>query len=68
MCVYNENNPTPGDSDDETARVIRAPGDLKIVARGDLVLEGGRVLLQSKFGTTQIKAAAGLINNPEDES
>jgi hypothetical protein len=68
LCVYNEHNLTPGDSDDETTRVIRAPGDLKIICAGDLFLEGGRVLMQSRFGTIQQKAAAGLITDPEGDS
>lgn len=67
LCTYNENSVTPGDSDDETVRVIRAPGDLIIACRGDLKLEGGRILMKSRFGTIQESAAAGKINDPEDE-
>ncbi len=67
LCVYNENNLVPGDFDDETARGTRSDGDYKIISRGDLILEGGRVLIKSAFGTIQISAAAGLIIDPADE-
>jgi Type VI secretion system/phage-baseplate injector OB domain len=67
QCVYNETNPVPGDFEDETSRGVRSDGDLKFICRGDLVIEGGRILMKSAFGTIQISAAAGIIFAPEDE-
>jgi len=67
QSVYNENNLVPGDFNDETSRGTRSDGDLKFICCGDLVLEGGRILMKSAFGTIQISAAAGLIIAPEDE-
>jgi hypothetical protein len=67
MACYNELNVVPGDFPDETARGIRSDGDLKLICDGDLILEGGRVLIKSRFGTIQISAAAGLIIDPADE-
>ncbi|MGB7923452.1 MAG: phage baseplate assembly protein V [Pyrinomonadaceae bacterium] len=67
FCIYNKANNVPGDFEDETARGIRTDGDYKIIVRGDLIIEGGRVLIKSAFGTIQLSAAAGLIVNPIDE-
>lgn len=65
--VYNENNLTPGDFNDETSRGMRSDGDLKFICNGDFIIEGGRVLIKSRYGTIQISGAAGIIFNPEDE-
>jgi type VI secretion system (T6SS) baseplate-like injector VgrG len=67
LAVFNEFNPTPGDSDNETTRVIRAAGGLKIISNGPLILEGSRVFVKSAFGSIQISAAAGVIFDPADE-
>ncbi|HYX72623.1 MAG TPA: phage baseplate assembly protein V [Nitrososphaera sp.] len=65
--IYNEKFPVPPDFQDPATRGVRSDGDYKIITRGDLILEGGRVLIKSAFGTTQISAGAGLIIDPEDE-
>lgn len=67
QCVYNEVNRTPGDFEDETVRGVRSDGDYKIITRGDLILIGGRIIIQSEFGTVQISSAAGIIFEPEKD-
>lgn len=67
QSVYSESNLVPGDFNDETSRGMRSDGDLKFICQGDLILEGGRILMKSAFGTIQISAAAGLIIDPVDE-
>lgn len=67
LCVYNEDNLVSGDFEDDTTRGVRSDGDYKIICRGDLILEGGRILMKSAFGTIQISAAAGLIIDPEND-
>lgn len=67
LAIYNETNLVPGDFNDETARGMRSDGDMKFICSGDLILEGGRILMKSAFGTMQIDAAAGIIFHPKDE-
>lgn len=66
-CVYSENSLVPGDFPDESVSGIRVPGDLKLICDGDLVIEGGRIVMASRFGTIQEKAAAGKITDPVDD-
>ncbi|HEX8747378.1 MAG TPA: phage baseplate assembly protein V [Pyrinomonadaceae bacterium] len=64
---FNEAGALPEDVPDESVACLRFPCDLKIMCEGDLMLQAGRVLIKSEFGTVQISGAAGLILSPVDD-
>ncbi|HEX8177844.1 MAG TPA: phage baseplate assembly protein V [Pyrinomonadaceae bacterium] len=64
---FNEAGALPEDVPDESVACLRYPCDLKIICEGDLMLQAGRVLIKSEFGTVQISGAAGLIFSPVDD-
>lgn len=64
---FNEAGALPEDVPDESVACLRYPADLKIICEGDLMLQAGRILIKSEFGTAQISGAAGLIFSPVDD-
>lgn len=62
LSVYNEDFIVPPDFEDSATCGVRAPGDMKMIAEGDLQLRAGGMQLESD-GAFSIIAPAGLFIN-----
>lgn len=61
LCAYNTRHTPPGEFADG-ARGIRADGDYRLIADGDLFIRGGRVIIEAD-ASVRITAPAGFFIN-----